>query len=79
MFSILSLKSEIAFVTKSKGVCRGTLKSEDTSTSEQSKMDWQLWKSVQREAQHELWFCSLTHLRICASVYLQEMNVILSE
>lgn len=42
MFSILSLKSEMAFVTKSKGVCRSTLKSEDSSGSGRSKMVWQL-------------------------------------
>lgn len=43
MFSILSLKSEMVFVTKSKGACGGMFKSEETSGSEQPKRDWQLW------------------------------------
>lgn len=53
MFSILSLKSEMALVTKSKDVFRWMLKSEDTSGSGWSKMEWLLYKHLKTEIQHK--------------------------
>lgn len=78
MFSIFPLKSEMAFVTKSKEPCRSMLSSEDTSHSGESKMDRQLWKQKEK---HNITTARLTELSrsVCQSVDLQEMNVILSE
>lgn len=54
--SILSLKSEMPFVTKSKDACRWMLTSDDTADSGWLKMDWQLCKHVEIESKYELYF-----------------------
>ena len=77
MFSIWSFKVQMAFVMKSKDVCRWMLKSGESSGSGQLKRDWGLYTHT--DTRYKLHSLTPINWILPALCYLQEMNVILSE